>query len=58
MTYEDKAKESMAKLKLDQEDSARLLGMAYIADSISKGFRRLSKVIDNISLEVQDEADQ
>ena len=55
MTYEDKAKVAMTKFKLDEDDSATLLGMAYIADAIYKGFKRLSRVVDNLGIEVQEE---
>ena len=54
MDYETKAREAMEEIE-DESDSVRLLGMAYIADAIAKGFKRLAKVIDNISIEVQDD---
>ena len=57
MTYEDKAIELIEKEEAGTAAEAQLLGMAYVADAITKGFRRLAKVIDNMSLEVQDDAD-
>jgi len=54
-TYEDKASIVSDELKLDNEDTIQLLGMAYIADAINKGFKRLAKVVDNLSIEIQEE---
>jgi hypothetical protein len=57
MTYEEKAKDEMSEHNnLSMTDCAILLGMAYIADSIQRGFKRLAKVVDDISIEVQDES--
>jgi hypothetical protein len=55
MTYEEKAKHETEQRGLLHDTSIQLLGMAYVADSITRGFKRLAKVIDNMSLEVQDE---
>ena len=55
MTFEDKAKEEVGDSHLNLADSARLLGMAYIADAIYKGLKRIAKVVDNLTIEVQDE---
>jgi len=55
MTYEDKAQEFIERSAAGTDLEAHLLGMAYVADAITKGFKRLAKVIDNMSLEVQDD---
>jgi len=55
MTYENKAEKAAQHLELDKEETAELLGKAYLADAITKGLKRLAKVIDNISIEVQEE---
>jgi len=55
MTFEDKAKEEMDEQHLNLANSAQLLGMAYIADAIYKGLKRIAKVVDNLAIEVQDE---
>jgi len=58
MTYEEKAKDEMSEHEnMAMAESAILLGMAYIADAVSIGLRRLTKVIDKISIEVQDDND-
>jgi hypothetical protein len=55
MTYEEKAKEYTRLQNLEKNERAILLGLAYLADSVNKGFKKLAKVIDNISIEVQEE---